>query len=391
MNIEKLKLMQEAVRQAVDEKFVAGANLLVIKDGEEQFYCEEGMADVQNGTPVRRGTIFRLYSQTKPITAAAAMILMERGQIELMDPVSKYLEGFKDQKVWTPEGPEPVRRPMEIRDLLSMTSGLPYGGGPSVPEQQAQAVFDEANTKLHTDQEIGTVEMANRLGRNLLMFHPGEKFMYGTSADVLGAVIEVVSGMRFGEFLRKEIFEPLHMIDTDFWVPGSKQYRLAKVYVNGRVPEEYDHDHLTIQHGMDQPPRYEAGGAGLASTIDDYRRFAMMLMNGGVYKGVRVLSPKTVEYMTTHHLTPQQQPYLEQTWPNLAGYSYGNLMRVLTDPGEAVYEGFEGEYGWDGWLGTYFFNAPKEKLIMILMYQLSDAGTTRLTRVLRNLLGAAMS
>lgn len=390
MDQNRLERMRDAIRQAVDEQFIAGANLLVMKDGTEEFYCEEGFADVAAGEPIRRGTIFRLYSQTKPITAAAAMILMERGQLELMDPVSKYLEGFRDQKVWTPDGPVPVRRPMEIRDLLSMTSGLPYGGTGTEPERQAQAVFSDAISRLHTPEEVGTVEMANRLGRCLLSFHPGEQFMYGTSADVLGAVIEVVSGMRFGEFLRKEIFDPLHMIDTDFWVPQSKQYRLAKVYVNGRVPEEYSFDHLTIQHGMDRPPQYEAGGAGLASTIDDYKRFARMLLNGGRDKGRRILSEKTVEYMTTHHLTPAQQPGLEKTWPNLAGYSYGNLMRVLVDPGEAVYEAFDGEYGWDGWLGTYFFNAPKEKLCMLLMYQLSDAGTTRLTRVLRNLLGAAL-
>ena len=390
MNTEKLQLMQRTLEQAVEEKFISGANLLIMKDGKEAYYTEAGLADVEAHEPVRRGTIFRLYSQTKPITAAAAMILLERGQIELMDPVSWYLEGFKDQKVWTPDGPVPVKREMQIRDLLNMTSGLPYGGGRSEPEQQAQAVFDEANFKLHTPEEVGTVEMANRLGRNLLMFQPGESFMYGTSADVLGAVIEVVSGKRYGEFLREEIFEPLHMIDTDFWVPRSKQYRLAKVYVNGKVPQEYLNDHLTIAHGMDQPPRYEAGGAGLASTIDDYKRFSQMLLNGGIYKGTRILSPKTVEYMTTHHLTEQQLPNLEKTWPNLAGHSYGNLMRVLTDPGLALYEAYEGEYGWDGWLGTYFFNAPKEHLTMLLMYQLSDAGTTRMTRILRNQLGAAL-
>ncbi len=390
MDQKKLDLMQKAIKDAVNEKFIAGANLLILQDGTEEFYCEEGMADVAAGIPIRRGTIFRLYSQTKPVTAAAVMILLERGMIELMDPVSKYLEGFRDQKVWTPDGPEPVRRPVEIRDLLSMTSGLPYGGTETEPERQAQAVFAEAAAKLHTPDEIGTVEMANRLGRCVLSFHPGESFMYGTSADVLGAVVEVVTGQRFGEFLKQEIFEPLNMIDTDFWVPKSKQYRLAKVYVNGKVPEEYSNDHLTIQHGMTDPPRYEAGGAGLASTIDDYKRFARMLLNGGRDKGHRILSPKTVEFMTTHHLTPVQQPNLVRTWPNLAGYSYGNLMRVLVDPGETVYEAFKGEYGWDGWLGTYFFNAPKEKLCMLLNYQLSDAGTTRLTRVLRNILGAAL-
>ena len=390
MNTEKLRAMQGTLQKAVDERFIAGGNLLIMKDGKEEFYCNAGMANCAAGDPVRRGTIFRLYSQTKPVTSAAVMILMERGLIDLMDPVEMYLDGFKDQQVWTPDGPEPVHRPMEIRDLLSMASGLPYGGGPSVPEQQAQAVFDEAISKLHTPEEIGTVELANRLGKNLLMFHPGEGFMYGTSADILGAIVEVVTGMSFGEFLRQEIFAPLHMIDMDFWVPKSKQYRLSKVYVGGRVPEEFTGDHLAIQHGMDMPPRYEAGGAGLVSTIDDYKRFSQMLLNGGIYKGTRILDPQTVEYMTRHRLPASLQAVFDENWQGLSGYSYGNLMRTMQDPGRTMYAAFKHEYGWDGWLGTYFFNAPKEHLTMLLMYQLTDAGTTALTRKLRNQLAAAL-
>ena len=382
--------MEQTLQQAVAEGFITGGNLMVLKDGKEQFYCAAGYADRDAKTPIERNTIFRLYSMSKPVTAAAAMILMEEGKIDLMDPVSLYIKSFQEQKVWTEEGLVPVERPVEIRDLLSMTSGLVYGGGPSVPEEAAQKVFDEAIAKLGTPEEIGTVEMAERLGACPLMFQPGTQFIYGTSADILGAIVEVVSGQRFGTFLKERIFDPLGMEDTGFYVPGVKQGRLSKVYVNGQTEQVYTFPHLAIQNTMEQEPCFESGGAGLVSTITDYARFAEMLLNGGTYKGQRILSEATVRFMTTHHLTAEQQVYMEASWEGLAGYSYGNLLRVLVDPGKAVHMAFAGEYGWDGWLGPYFCNAPEDKMTFLLMYQLTDAGTTRLTRLLLNALGAAL-
>ena len=382
--------MRRILQESVASGFIAGANLMVLKDGKEQFYCAEGWADREAGLPIERDTIFRLYSMSKPVTAAAVMILMEEGRIDLMDPVSMYIQSFQDQKVWTPEGLVPVERPMEVRDLLSMTSGLVYGGGPSVPEMEAQKVFDEAILKIGTVEEIGTVEMAEKLGACPLMFHPGTQFMYGTSADILGAIVEIVSGQRFGTFLKERIFDPLGMEDTGFYVPAAKQGRLAKVYINGQSDKVYTFSHLAIQNDMGHAPAFESGGAGLVSTITDYARFATMLLNGGTYKGQRILSESTVRYMTTHHLTAQQQPFMDFAWQGLAGYSYGNLMRVLVDPSQAVHAVFAGEYGWDGWLGAYFCNAPEDRMTFLLMYQLTDTGTTRLTRLLLNQLGAAL-
>lgn len=382
--------MEQTLQQAVAEGFIAGGNLMVLKDGKEQFYCAAGYADRDAKTPIERNTIFRLYSMSKPVTSAAVMLLMEEGKIDLMDPVSLYIKSFQGQSVWTEEGLVPVERPVEIRDLLSMTSGLVYGGGPTVPEQEAQKVFDEAIAKLGTPEEIGTVEMAERLGACPLMFQPGTQFMYGTSADILGAIVEIVSGQRFGTFLKERIFDPLGMEDTGFYVPKAKQGRLSKVYVNGQADQVYTFPHLAIQNTMEQEPCFESGGAGLVSTITDYARFAEMLLNGGTYKGQRILSEATVRFMTTHHLTAEQQVYMEASWEGLAGYSYGNLLRVLVDPGKAVHMAFSGEYGWDGWLGPYFCNAPEDKMTFLLMYQLTDAGTTRLTRLLLNELGAAL-
>ena len=210
-NILSAKL-QAIMDNAVAQNEVAGVNLLVLQNGKELLYAQSGYADLEAKHPLQKDTIFRLYSMSKPITAAAAMILMERGIIDLCDPVKKFLPGFQNQKVAKGDELVPVRRDCTIRDLLSMTSGLLYGGTDKAGKA-AEAVIEEAKARMDGPDALSTVELANRLGSQPLFFHPGEHFNYGTSADILGAVIEVASGMRFGEFLRKEIFEPLQMND----------------------------------------------------------------------------------------------------------------------------------------------------------------------------------
>jgi CubicO group peptidase (beta-lactamase class C family) len=227
----------------------------------------------------------------------------------------------------------------------------------------------------------------NRLGKGALAFQPGTSWQYGTSADVLGAIIEVVSGQRFGEFLKKEIFEPLGMKDTGFWLPVEKRNRLAKTYADdgkGEL-ELYTGNHLGIVHQMDRDPAFESGGAGLVSTIDDYSKFAKMLMNKGNLDGIQILKPKTVNYLTTATLNAAQQKGFD-TWLTLCGHSYGNLMRVMTDCSKAGDLGSPLEYGWDGWLGAYFNNCPDEDLTILFMMQKTNAGTTTLTRKLRNII-----
>lgn len=390
MNQQYLDRMAEVLKNAVDERFIIGGNLLVLQNGKEMTYAEAGFSNERLGKPMRRDAIFRLYSMSKPITACAFMILMERGLVDLLEPVEKYLPAFKDQKVLTKDGLEKVHRPLQIRDLLGMNSGMCYGDPFTESGKQSEAVFAEAISKMNTEEAIGTVELVSWLAKIPLRFHPGEDFMYGTSADVIGALIEVISGMRFGEFLKKEIFEPLEMKDTGFYVPEEKQDRLTTVYVLGHTDQEYTRSHLCVSNDMKRPPAFESGGAGLVSTIDDYAAFATMLLNGGELNGVRILQPKTVEYFTTRKLSAQQQRSFDRDWQGLAGYSYGNFMRVLWNPERTMYTGFSMEYGWDGWLGPYFCNAPEEKITFLLMYQLTDTGTTELTRKLRNVLGGAV-
>ena len=250
-------------------------------------------------------------------------------------------------------------------------------------------VFEEGKERMHTPEAMTTRNVADALAKCPLLYAPGQGWQYGSSADVLGAVIETASGKRFGEFLQEEIFEPLGMKDTAFWVPEEKQDRLAAVYQteidqNGQnVLKRYTQDHLVVANRMEKSPAFESGGAGLASTLDDYMKFAQMLMQGGSLNGVRVLSEKTTKYFTSPELMPVSQKVFSE-WVGLDGYSYGNLMRVCKNPAQCGYLAMQDEYGWDGWLGVYFANLPNEKTTILMGMQKVDAGTFSMTRKIRN-------
>ena len=232
---------------------------------------------------------------------------------------------------------------------------------------------------------LSTVEFANEIGRLPLAFQPGTDFRYSTCADVLGAVVEIASGKSFSRFLREEIFEPLEMKDTGFSVPEEKQSRL--VTCAKRTPEGIqvmECKHLNVGN-YTREPAFASGGAGLVSTLDDYRHFAGMLMQGGEYEGTRILSSATVEWMT------KSQIDLKWRWGGLEGYHYGKLMRVCEAPGEVPGLACQGEYGWDGWLGTYFANFPHEKLTLLLNQNVADTGTGPVTRRVRNAVLACLA
>ncbi len=390
MNLQRLERLNEVAQEMVDTGFIAGVNCMVIQHGKELCYYEAGYRDMAAGKKMTRDTIFRLYSMSKPVTSAAVMILLQEGKIDLLDPVFKYLPGFQNQYVIDKGITYPVVRPMTIQNLLNMTSGLVYLGEGNAAEVRCGQLIDEIIAKLDTDQALTTVEIANRVGQLPLAFQPGENWQYGLSADILGALVEVVSGMRFGEFLEKRIFAPLGMEDTAFYVPQEKQDRLSKVYralPEGLVEEHFSH--LGIHNSMEGQPAYEAGGAGLASTIDDYAKFNLMLLHNGSYNGAQILTPQTVKFMTTAHVTPKQQRGVD-TWESLAGYTYGNLMRILDRPEQAAGLGSKGEYGWDGWLGTYMMNDPVHELTFLMMQQKADSGTTEYTRKMRNVMFSAL-
>lgn len=390
MNQGKLTRVSNVLQEMVDVQYVSGVTCMVIQNGEEQCYYEAGLRDIENKLPMKRDTIFRMYSMTKPVTAAAAMMLLEEGKIDLLEPVSQYLPGFTNQCVFANGKMTPAPRPVLIRDLLNMTSGLVYPGESSVAEVRTGRLLEEVQEKMTSAQPLTTIEIINRLGEIPLAFNPGERWQYGMSADALGAVIETASGMKFSEFLSRRIFEPLDMKDTGFYVPQDKQNRLAKVYDETDTGlKECHFPHLAVQNRMEFPPAFESGGAGLVSTIDDYAAFTQMLLCKGSYQGKTLLSPKTVEFMTNAHLTDTQQPFVHE-WENLPGYTYANLLRILVDPGAAVTFGSKGEYGWDGWLGTYMTNDPAHHLTLLMMQQKTNSGTTLYTRKIRNILFSSL-
>jgi CubicO group peptidase (beta-lactamase class C family) len=376
------ELMDEAIRQGI----TAGISMLVCRKGEEIFYTDRGYQNLETKKKIRRDTIFRLYSMSKPITASAVMLLMEQGKLDLAQPVEEILPGFALGMAEGNGRMMPVNKPVTILHLLNMTSGLTYGDPDTLSGKLLGEYLKECESRMFTDHPVSTVEFADHAGTLPLAFEPGSSWRYGISADVLGAVVEKVSGMRFGEFLHTYLFEPLGMKDTGFWVPEEKRERLADAYETtgegSMIP--YRGNHLVISYTMDKPPAFESGGAGLVSTIDDYEKFGRMLLQGGRLGDTRILSKKTVEFLTSGTLTPSQQKSMDE-WSGLEGHTYSHLMRRVVEPGNACGLTIKGEYGWDGWLGCYFANFPSEDMTMLIMQQKKDSGTISLTRKIRNL------
>ena len=410
----KTELLDKILSKAVEERQFAGVTLLWEKDGKEVAYLEKGYADLEQKRPMRRDTIFHLYSQSKPVTSAAAMLLLQDGAIDLYDPVAKYFPSYAHQMVQTPMGLVPALHPMTIRDLLNMTSGLVYPAGRTQAETDTARLFDEVLERLGTPEAMTTEQFADRLGSCALQFDPGTDWQYGTSADVCGAIVEKVSGMRYGDFLRKRLFEPLGMKDTAFCVPEDKKDRLAAAYIyhspeeviegakkaasgnygkgqevsqdpaeGGAWLERYTGNNLGIRNDGGENP-LEFGGAGLFSTLDDYMAFGRMLLAGGQSReGEQILRPGTIQFMTTHQLEDAQQNSF-RNWIGLDGHSYGNFLRVMQDQRKGGIIGHNGEYGWDGWLGTYFCNDPSENQTLLMMVQRYDYGTGTVTRQVHN-------
>ncbi len=374
------------MKEAVEKGSVSGANLLVLKDGREEVYCEYGYRDIENKKPITRDTIFRLYSQTKPVTAAAAVLLAAKGVIDLSADIADYLPEFGKPYVNRDGKRTPAVRHITVRDLLNMTSGLPYPDDSTEGGKQSGGVFWNIEQRLYGDNPVTTAEFSEMMSRVDLCFEPGERFMYGTSADIIGALIERVTGMRFSEFLHENFFEPLEMADTAFYVPEEKQSRLAKVYnysENGLV--ECVTNHLGMRYERDIPPAFESGGAGLCSTLDDYSHFAQMLINNGEYKGRKIMPTYSVKYLTESSLPEEKLWQFHQWWDWMSGYSYSNFMRVCRNENETSLFSSKGEYGWDGWLGTFFSNEPKHGITLLMGVQqvgVGEAGT--LVRKLKN-------
>lgn len=409
MNYKLLENIQPVLDDFVNKKEAAGLNLLLCKDGREIGYWQSGLADLEKSQPYQRDTIARLYSMSKPVTAVAAMILMEEGKLDFAAELFRYLPEFKDVKVCTDRGhkgnPRPATRPILIQDLLNMTSGYGYGAWGEASfygEHLTSELINDLNEdeKDSGKNQITTREFARRISSIPLNFEPGTEYNYGYSADILGAVIEEVSGMKFSQFLSNQIFKPLGMDDTAFYVPDSKQNRLAKVYRSvedwsdgseKRQLELFTNCNLGIQDKMNHEPAFESGGAGLCSTVDDYMKFALMLTNGGQLNGRRILSENTVRRFSDSRLMPDVQRTFDIKMPHLAGYSYCNLMRVAANPGACNVFTSKGEFGWDGWLGPYMSVDRETGITIVMTMQRCDSGTTSAARKARNIIYSTLN
>lgn len=378
------EVMDSIVKEGIEKGHIVGANVLLLQHGKELYSSCQGFADREARVPMTRDTIFRLFSMTKPITAVAVLMLAERGKLDLWDKVSRYIPEFKDCMVMEEDGRlVPPKREMNIWNLLTMTSGLTYPDLGCEPGRQMDVLFREIKEQLLTGHPTDTLSYCRQIAKVPLCFHPGEKWRYGLSADILGGIVEVVSGMSFGAFLQKEIFEPLGMKDTGFVVPEEKRHRFAACYKWCEETERLEpfvDNHLGLE-GYGEDVTFESGGAGLVSTIDDYSRFARMMLHGGTFNGVRILGRKTVELMTSPHLNEMQMK--DFNWESLWGYNYGCLTRVLVNPGEAGSNASVGEYGWDGWTGNYITMDPADDMTFLYFIQKTDAGTTEEVRKLR--------
>ena len=386
LNLQRLSLLDQLMTDEIEAGELEGISLYVAQEGKQYYYKNFGYADREKHQLVKDNTIFRMYSMTKPVTAVATMILVERGMLDLYDSVSKYLPGFHNQKVYTPDGLVNVCREVTIKDLLSMSAGVVYPDQAHEPGKQMDKVFGEVQDTNAAGGCIKTVEFCNRIGQQPLLFQPGTAWNYGACADVMGAVIEVVSGMTFGEFLRKEIFEPLGMVDTGFFVPKEKQDRFAELYIYSEEERRNiicEWRHLALTTCLAQPA-FESGGAGLVSTMKDYAKFAQMLANGGSYEGRRILGEKTVEFLSKSQLPAEVVEKAQ--WDSNRGCGYANFLRVVEDEVGTGCLAERGEFGWDGWAGTYFCIQPSEKLVMIFLVQRCGYGVAGLMRKVKNVI-----
>jgi len=359
----------------VDRKEAAGIVTLIAREGKTVDLHAVGFADIEKNVPMKTDAIFRIASMTKPITSVAIMMLFEEGKLFLTDPVSKFIPAFKSSMVMEGVGadakPVPARRAITIRDLLAHKSGITYGflnGAVVGSSYRKNGVTDGL-----TSTTLTLEENVNKLAAEPLVSQPGDRFNYSLSTDVLARVVEVVSGQTFDVFLRERIIKPLKMVDTDFIVPEAKWPRFVTVYSpdgKGGIrpmndPETFGNTNMSPWALYKTGRTYFSGGAGLASTASDYARFANMLLNGGIYDGVRLLSPKTVELMTMSH-TSELMPPLPLLGP---GNNFGLGFRVVTDVAATQALGSNGQYGWIGIYGTAFWVDPKEKLVAVMLVQ----------------------
>ncbi len=362
---ERLLRIHSLMNRYVESGILAGIVTCVARSG-QVVHCETfGHQNLDTKTPMSQDSIFRIYSMTKPITSVALMMLYEEALFNLTDAVSQYIPAFKDAKVCGADGAleSPIRL-MTVQDLLRHTAGLSYGGC-AESQSPVDKLYDEADL---FNPKITNAELTERIANLPLMFHPGEKWHYSVATDVVGYLVEVLSGKSLADFMQEKIFDPLRMVDTAFHIDPSKLSRFCTLY--GKTPDS-DSGVLDLPDSSEYLPPVvkHSGGAGLVSTTPDYLQFAQCILNKGELNGVRLLGPKTVELMTCNHLPSALLPIAFEGTEPMQGMGFGLGFSVMLDAAQTGMMGSVGDHGWGGYAETYFLIDPQEDLIAILMTQ----------------------
>ena len=375
---QRLERTWQAYKTDVENKIIPGAVLLIVHNGKIVTYDAVGFQERAANTPMKKDSIFRVASMSKPITTVAAMVLVEENKLDLGAPVAQYLPEFKDVKV----GADHVapRRPMTVQDLMRHTSGLTYGlfGNSSVDQMYR-------NANIFASKSLA--EMVKTVAGMPLLHQPGEAWEYSVSSDVLGRVVEVVSGKDLDAFVQERVTGPLKMNDTGFWVKPAAASRFAKPDAKSNLPFAEP----------TEKPALLSGGGGMFSTAGDYARFSQMLLNGGELEGVRILGPKTIALMTSDQLpanTERHTPVAMLLGPfgptPEMGTSFGLGFAVRVDAGRNPEPGSVGDFSWGGITGTLFWVDPKEKLVAVLMVQSPQAQNGFIWRQTRTMVYQAL-
>jgi CubicO group peptidase (beta-lactamase class C family) len=397
MSSHRLERIGQVFRKDIEDGKLPGVVIMIARRGRLIYSECYGFQDKAAGTPMAKDAIFRAYSMTKPFVEVATAMLMEEGRVQLTDPVSKYLPEFKNMQVSVPSRDPlgqptyklvPADRQPTIQDLMRHTAGFAYGQiTANTPVKDAYA---KSGLWKPDDYNLGDLtpdEFVQRLAQAPLAYQPGTVWEYSLAIDVLGRVVEKVSGQRLGDFLSERLFKPLGMTDTAFWVPKERLSRLAQPLTND--PATGQPIHLI---DVSQEPKEDSGGAGSVSSASDYLRFAQMLLNGGKLDDAVLLSPTTVTLMTSDQLGPEiRRAFLpSELLMGVPGYTFGLGFMVRQEAGVAGVPGAQGEYMWAGAAGTFFWVEPKEQLVAVMMDQAPGPSRVIYRREIKQLVDQAI-
>jgi CubicO group peptidase (beta-lactamase class C family) len=386
---ERLERLRTVMQEYADAGRVSGVVTYVARNGRVAHLEAAGMADIEAGRPMETDTIFRIASQTKALTSVAVMMLVEEGRVSLSHPLARFIPAFEKTTVASTAGEGatvevvPAKRAITIRDLLTHTAGISYGDGPARDAWKAAGI----QGWYFADRDEPVSAVVERMATLPMDAQPGERFIYGYNTDILGVVVETVSGKTLAEFFEERITGPLGLEDTRFYLPPAQRERLAAVYAarDGSIERATD-PRLGQGHYVDGPRVAFSGGAGLLSTARDYGRFLQALLDGGALDGVRLLSPKTVQLMTVNHVGSR----LAEAWDDRRGMGFGLGFDVIEDLGAFGRHGSPGAWGWGGAYHTTYWVDPEEKLVALLMTQLLPAGDSDIQKTFRALVYQAI-